>query len=187
MTPATDQKPVEPSSIATPCKCKVCGSVVGYLAGNAMPEQTAQLFAKMSEHFHEAAQPVIWPANVDPPNRNNVKPMPKTGALRDLAARHQSALMGAVLIGGNCTIAMLAQYFELPAGAEAYREQARYQVHHFTRRVRTTDAEIEAMANKIDDQIDHRSDTGIELWIEALKQLRDKYEEGFQSPQETKP
>jgi hypothetical protein len=162
-------------TLALPCKCKLCGKVIGHYSLQwPPPKDNAAMEAANAQQFGILCNALT----------GHLSQQAKHG-MRE----HAAALQTAIGIGGNCTMLLVARHFYLPDGAIGFFEETRQAVHNMSRIFRMTDADLEMLAQATIERI-HPVPESWELpegkarpkqaIVELLRSLRDQYEAGME-------
>ncbi len=134
-------------------KCKICGKVISppdqaLIIGESAPARNQRILQALFSHIQGQMET----------ERNQP------------AQPHTAALIGATVAGENLKGAMLVGCFEVSPDMEMERQDVLRRVHEITRTVRMSDEDLMEYAPRGYHGL-------VEIrWIDALKDLRDRYE-----------
>jgi len=174
------------NTIALPCKCKLCGKVIGHYSLEwPPPKDNAAMEAANQQQFGILCNALT----------RHLSEQAKHG-MRE----HAAALQTAIGMGGNCTMLVVARHFDLPDGAIGFFEDSRQAIHNMSRIFRMTDADLEMLAEATMVEINYPAHDGTtdkdsladveyinkRAIMQLLRSLRAQYEAGMPAPEQQK-
>ena len=173
------------SNIATPCKCRICGKVIGHFSLEWPPPTDNAAMQAANEQFFKRLQQAL---------ADHMRQAMQSGVSTSQPREHARVLAESVSIGGNLTMLLIARAFDLPPGARDFFDDTRQAAHNLTRTFRMSDADIDSIAQLATEAIDEETiETGAPVhripsrqteakvkatFQKVLRDLRDQYEAG---------
>jgi hypothetical protein len=170
------------SALALPCKCKLCGKTIGNFALEwPPPKDNAAMESLNQQQFQAFCQAL-------------------NGHLQEQARQgqkdHLAILARGISTGGNLTMLLIAQQFDIPEPAKQFFRESRTLVHNLTRSFWMTDADLEMLARltaekvtedptpgELEEEYYGRAlDANSKVITDLLHSLRDNYEAGAEPP-----